>query len=111
MTKDAHKFCTELSDGGHLIGVHPSKLNEDQFKAAGHIPRPLTKIIRAKCLDCCVGSQDEVRKCVAHACPLWPYRMGSNPLREKREMTEEQRTAAIARLSAARKAKKENENG
>ena len=37
------------------------------------------KIIRAKCLDCCVGSPGEVRKCTAFDCPLHPFRFGKRP--------------------------------
>jgi hypothetical protein len=35
------------------------------------------RAIRAKCLDCCCGSANEVRLCPSHGCPLWPYRLGS----------------------------------
>lgn len=37
------------------------------------------KAIRAKCMDCCAGSQAEVRLCPMPACPLWPYRKGHRP--------------------------------
>lgn len=37
------------------------------------------KSIRAKCVDCCCGSTQEVRLCPAQSCPLWPYRMGRRP--------------------------------
>lgn len=37
------------------------------------------KSIRAKCLDCCCGSPQEVRFCPTQNCPLWPYRMGKRP--------------------------------
>ncbi len=40
---------------------------------------PLSKVIRAKCLDCSCGQVQEVAKCTAVRCPLWPYRMGKNP--------------------------------
>jgi hypothetical protein len=48
------------------------------------------KAIRAKCLDCCY-QETEVRKCTAVGSPAWPYRIGSNPLRKKKELSEEQR--------------------
>ena len=35
------------------------------------------KAIRLKCLDCCCGSNAEVRNCPVKNCPLWRYRMGS----------------------------------
>lgn len=37
----------------------------------------LFKAIRAKCLDCCCGSSNEVEKCPADDCPLYPYRFGN----------------------------------
>lgn len=59
--------------------------------------KPLLKIIREKCLDCCVGKHSEVRLCHITDCPLWPYRMGKNPFHE-RTMTDEQKQAATKRL-------------
>ena len=41
-------------------------------------------------------------KAILKACPVCPFRMGTNPYRTKREMTEEQRIAAAKRLAAAR---------
>lgn len=46
----------------------------------------------------------EVRKCVVVLCPNWPYRMGTNPLRAAREITEEQREQLVARMARARAA-------
>lgn len=37
------------------------------------------KAIRAKCLDCCAGSQKEVALCVIEKCALFPYRFGKRP--------------------------------
>lgn len=34
------------------------------------------KAIRAKCLDCCAGSSQEIRLCPAERCPLHPLRLG-----------------------------------
>lgn len=45
----------------------------------GHVKKPLLKVIRKKCLDCCCGQHSEVRKCHITDCQLWPYRMGKNP--------------------------------
>ena len=47
--------------------------------AHGHVKRPLLKVIRSKCLDCCVGQPGEVRLCQFYDCDLWPFRMGKNP--------------------------------
>ena len=61
------------------------------------------KAIREKCLDCCGNSSTEVKYCSGVNCPLYPFRFGKNPFRQKREMTEEQRRAAADRLREARK--------
>lgn len=37
------------------------------------------KAIRAKCLDCCCGQVQEVRRCPCEKCPLWAYRFGKRP--------------------------------
>lgn len=37
------------------------------------------KSIRAKCLDCCCGSFQEVRLCAVKNCALYPYRFGKRP--------------------------------
>ena len=56
------------------------------------------KAIRAKCLDCCCGSSNEVRLCTAESCPLHPFRLGKNPYRAKRELTDEQKATLAERL-------------
>lgn len=42
-------------------------------------PQTALKAIRAKCLDCCSGSFNEVRDCGLTDCPLFRYRLGKNP--------------------------------
>ena len=49
------------------------------------------KAIRAKCLDCCCGSSNEVRLCTATGYPLYEFRLGKNPNIKPRQLTEEQR--------------------
>lgn len=63
------------------------------------------KVIREKCLDCCCGQRDEVKFCQVKECPLYPFRMGENPFRTKRIMTDEQKDAAVKRLAKAREQK------
>lgn len=67
--------------------------------------------IRKHCLDCMGGSYREVERCSATDCALYPFRMGKNPFRAKREMTEEQRAAAAERLRKARENKSAEESG
>ena len=64
------------------------------------------KAIRAFCLEC-VETYNDVKECPAKECPLYPFRLGRNPYRTKREMTEEQRSAAAERLALAREKKAE----
>jgi hypothetical protein len=91
------------TDGGELIGRDPRKIPAGDFSTAGLEGHPLLTVIKAKCIDCCGEQADEVRKCVAIRCPNWPYRMGANPFRATRELTEEQREQLVARLALARK--------
>jgi hypothetical protein len=71
-----------------LVGRDPRRMTQDELRAMGHEAMSATAAIRARCLDC-AGSPDEVRKCVAMACPSWPWRMGTNPWRQP--ISEEQR--------------------
>ena len=75
----------------HFVGRDPRQMSQDELRAMRHEAMSATAAIRAKCLDCMAGSPDEVRKCVAMACPSWPWRMGTNPWRQP--MSEEQREA------------------
>lgn len=43
------------------------------------------KSIRLKCLDCSCGQPSEVRFCPVKHCPLYPYRLGKRPLKQKSE--------------------------
>lgn len=63
------------------------------------------RAIRAKCLDCCCGSANEVKECPSETCSLHPFRFGKNPYRAKRELSPEQRAAMRERLLRARDAK------
>ena len=75
--------------GAFFVGRDPREMTQDELRAMGHEQMSLSQAIRAKCLDCMAGSADEVRKCVAMACPSWPYRMGTNPWRTP--LSDEQR--------------------
>jgi hypothetical protein len=39
------------------------------------------RAIRQKCLECSAGQPSEVKHCPCTECPLYPYRMGTNPKR------------------------------
>jgi hypothetical protein len=83
------------------VGRDPRKMSEAELKALGHEGMRLLKVIRLKCLDCCSGSESEVRRRGLVSCVNWPYRMSKNPFRG-RDLTDEQRAAAGERLKKAR---------
>ena len=60
------------------------------------------KAIRKHCLSCSGESPKEVRLCVIKDCPLYPYRLGKNPNRKPRVLTEEQKESLKKRLSKGR---------
>jgi hypothetical protein len=39
------------------------------------------KAVRFHCVDECAGTAREVKRCTSQLCPLYPYRLGSNPER------------------------------
>ncbi len=92
---------------GRKRGADPRELTSEQLEHAGMIGRPVLDAIRAKCLDCCCKQRTEVLACATVTCALWPHRMGTNPFRAPREMSDEQRQAAAERLSRARAARSE----
>ena len=73
------------------------------------ISSPL-KAIRENCIECCSGSKGEVKLCTCTKCPLWPFRLGKNPYRKGRIMTDEQKQAFSERIKTMWANKKNNEN-
>jgi hypothetical protein len=47
--------------------------------------------IRLKCIECSGDSFNEVKLCVIPSCPLYPFRLGKNPNRRRRILTEAQK--------------------
>jgi hypothetical protein len=76
---------------GYLEGRDPRTMSQKELRGMGHEPMSPMAAIRAHCLDCCAGSSDEVRKCMALRCPSWPFRTGKNPWRAP--ISEERREA------------------
>lgn len=60
------------------------------------------KAIREFCIQCYGGYKSEVKTCPSERCPLYAFRMGTNPYRKKRELTDEAKCAARDRLAKAR---------
>jgi len=57
--------------------VEGKKTTKD-LKKKYRIPK-LAEVVRQKCLQCCVGSSGEVRKCHINDCANWAYRFGRSP--------------------------------
>jgi hypothetical protein len=88
----------ELGGDSHRIGRDPRKMTQAELRHLGHEPKSVIQALRERCLDCCAGRADEVRKCMAVFCPAWPFRMGENPWRT----VSEGRRQAGRRLAAKR---------
>ena len=95
----AQKVLLEKRDGWD-VGRDPRAVSRDELAAAGHKPMSAQKALRLRCLDCCVGSANEVRLCTAVSCPAWPFRLGSSPWRPPAsEARQEAQRQAGARLA------------
>jgi hypothetical protein len=92
-----------LEDWQHPPGRDPRQMTVAELTAMGHPPISRAEAIRQNCLDCCGRSAAEVARCHMLSCPMWPFRMGTDPYRAKQ--SEAQRAARIAsgRALAARR--------
>lgn len=98
MTKrDFLQISPFKADDGEPIGRTPNEVSPQTLRLNFRAQNPL-KGIREKCIDCCCGETSEVRKCVAVDCPLWPFRMGRNPFRKRRELSPAEKHARAERL-------------
>ena len=82
------------------IGRDPRAMTTAELTELGLTRRAPLKVIREKCVDCCAGNKAEVRRCGHVDCPSWPYRMGTNPWRQRR-LTSDQRAEQGQRLRTA----------
>jgi hypothetical protein len=98
---DLRQLSPFPADGGELIGKGPREVPLPILSRYHREKNPL-KALRARCLDCCCGNASEVRKCTAVECPSWAFRMGTNPFREKRVLSADQKAALADRLARAR---------
>jgi hypothetical protein len=91
-------YWQEKTPAGETVGRDPRKMTPAELERLGHRACSVIDALRRRCLDCCAGSAQEVRYCVAKTCPSWPFRMGKNPWVEKRQLSEDQREAARERM-------------
>lgn len=94
------------TDGGiEVVGRDPRRMSPEDFQKLGFEKKPILDVLRARCVECCGGSLSEVRKCIAATCPSWPYRMGTDPFRVRREIGDEERDVMRERVRVARERK------
>jgi hypothetical protein len=84
------------------IGRDPRQMSVAELEALGHHKRRLLDAIRENCIGCCAGSPAEVRRCRADNCPMWPYRMGTNPFTSV-TLSEADRAKRRERMATLRK--------
>jgi len=82
---------------GDLVGRVPAEVPSDLLSLNFRKKNPV-KAIREKCFDCCSGAKSEIRKCVSTNCPIWPFRLGTNPFRKKTDLSDEEKVRRTARL-------------
>lgn len=97
-TVAARNTALEIHNGKE-IGRDPRNMTAEEFLEAGIIAQSPLRAIRQYCLERCAEKPSEVRKCVMFDCPLWSFRLGTNP-HSKRVMSPEQRLAASERMKA-----------
>jgi hypothetical protein len=104
-TTDPKSHQERHPDGG-ISGRDPRRMSPEALEAAGVQRQSRGAAIRRHCFDCAGGSTAEVRRCALSSCPLWAFRMGTNPWSNRAPMPEDQRQAAADRLAEGRAARR-----
>ena len=87
---------------GETEGLDPRGMPRKLLEEIGHSKKGLLRVLRDKCLDC-AHTVSEVRSCTSVDCALWPYRLGTNPMRAERSAAQKAADAAAGeRLRLAR---------
>ena len=73
-------------------------MNDDIFVRSEHKPTNPVKVIRLFCKECMCGSSAEIANCTAPKCPLYDWRMGTNPYRKKRILSDDEKERLRVRL-------------
>ena len=86
---------------GWDVGRDPREMTRTELELLGHGKKPLLRAIRLRCLDCCTDQPNEVRLCTAVHCPLWAYRMATDPWRKEPSEAQREQGRRLARKTAA----------
>lgn len=71
---------------------------DEEFKKEVSENTNVTRAIKLKCLDCSTYNINEIKECPVKECPLYPFRLGKNPFRKKKELSEEERHKLSERM-------------
>ena len=68
-----------VSKASRSEGFSPRKYSSELLTKAGYSKTSPLEAIKAHCLECSGYSKFEALKCVSLECPLYLYRLGTNP--------------------------------
>ena len=71
---------------------------EEEFNKEVSENTNVLRAIKLKCLDCSTYNINEIKECPVNKCPLYPFRLGKNPFRKKKELSEEERNKLSERM-------------
>ena len=71
---------------------------EEEFNREVRENTNVLRAIKLKCLDCSTYNINEIKECPVNKCPLYPFRLGKNPFRKKKELSEEERNKLSERM-------------
>ena len=71
---------------------------EEEFNREVYENTNVLRAIKLKCLDCSTYNINEIKECPVKNCPLYPFRLGKNPFRKKKELSEEERNKLSERM-------------
>ena len=71
---------------------------EEEFDREVSENTNVLRAIKLKCLDCSTYNINEIKECPVNKCPLYPFRLGKNPFRKKKELSEEERNKLSERM-------------
>ena len=71
---------------------------EEEFNREVYENTNVLRAIKLKCLDCSTYNINEIKECPVNKCPLYPFRLGKNPFRKKKELSEEERNKLSERM-------------
>ena len=101
---NAESARSNAEDGHVQTSDHerPVATTREGYEALGHERISTLRAIRRKCHDCSGGSFHEIALCRSTRCALFPFRMGTDPWRKKREVSPEQQEELTLRFTGGR---------